>query len=308
MAILTAPTTKFVDYSQFKNLKDFNNQIEMWMTQIKNKFTPTELIAIKRLIRFSAKIPGVCNAGMKKIVAATKAKDVQNHGVSLSSLRRAIKKATSLGLLLIKNTIRKDNSQSTNLYIFNAFNCQTNEQGYKKQETPQTAPVKENIVEQLNTLKTNNISKANNIININTYNTGINKNDMQDHQEIKDIPIECKLSFNQMSLYQKMQHLLKSTVGHDNDLKEFSKVVYGNINRFLKFGYSDQRNHVEDIAYQSLKRIIHLKEYAKNPFGLLHYNLNLELDKLAQQLIFEERQAMDNMLDISDGPEWLYWE
>ncbi|OMC81833.1 hypothetical protein BK128_21425 [Viridibacillus sp. FSL H7-0596] len=309
MSLLTAPTTEFKSYSNFKNLKDFNNHIEMWMTEIKDKFTATELIAIKRLIRFSAKVAGVCNAGMKKIVAATKLKDVPDHGVSLSSLRRAIKKANDIGLLEIKNTIRKDNSQSTNLYIFNAFNCPTIEQGSEIQESPESPTNQQTIVEQLNTLKTGNISKTSNIKNnINTYTTAIKENEVQQHKEIKDVPKECKLSFNEMNLYQKMQHLLKNTIGHTNDLKEYSKVVYGNINSFLKHGFADQREVVEDIAYQSIKRIVHLKDYASNPFGLLHHKLNQELDKLAEQLIYQARQEMNIVDTNNEGPDWLYWE
>lgn len=311
MTLLKGDITKFQSYSNFKNLEDFNNQFEMWMTEVKGKFTATELIAIKRVVRYSAKVAGVCNAGLKTLVAATKEHDVPEHGVSLSSLRRAIKKAVAIGLLEVKNTIRKDNSQSTNLYIFKAFNCPIIEQGSEVQESPESPTNQQTIVDQLNTLKTSNIFKTSNIKNnINTYNTAIKKNEVQQPAEIKDVPKECKLSFNEMNLYQKMQHLLKNTVGHTNDLKEYSKVVYGNINSFLKHGFADQREVVEDIAYRSIKRIVHLKDYAANPFGLLHYNLNQELDKLAERLIYDARkEALDEMnIDESNiqGPDWLY--
>ena len=64
----------FKEYSQFESLKDFNNNIEQWMFEYKKHFTESELIALKRLIRYSAKIPGVCTARINTIIEATNKK------------------------------------------------------------------------------------------------------------------------------------------------------------------------------------------------------------------------------------------
>lgn len=136
---------RFKQLSQFRDTKDFNNHIEQWMTEIKKQFTKSELVALKRLIRFSAKVVGVCNAKIGTVVSATHERD--GAGISRSTFKRMTTKAKSLGLLLIHETERKNGSQSANIYVFNRF------------ELPKA--------ENLNSLKTNNPSKTNNQINNN---------------------------------------------------------------------------------------------------------------------------------------------
>src|SRR5699024_6428481 len=105
--------------SQFDNIKDFNNNIEQWMLDIKDKFTKSELVALKRLIRFSAKVSGVCNAKIGTIVSATHEKD--GAGISRSTFKRMIIKAKNLGLISVHETVRKNGSKSSNVYAFNRF-------------------------------------------------------------------------------------------------------------------------------------------------------------------------------------------
>ncbi|MGG3193941.1 hypothetical protein [Priestia aryabhattai] len=135
----------FKQLSQFRDTKDFNNHIEQWMTEIKKQFTKSELVALKRLIRFSAKIVGVCNAKIGTVVSATYQKD--GAGISRSTFKRMTTKAKELGLLHIHETQRKNGSQSANIYVFNRFEL----------------PKEEN----LNHPKTNILSKTNNQINNN---------------------------------------------------------------------------------------------------------------------------------------------
>ncbi|WP_393960310.1 hypothetical protein [Priestia megaterium] len=135
----------FKQLSQFRDTKDFNNHIEQWMTEIKKQFTKSELVALKRLIRFSAKIVGVCNAKIGTVVSATYQKD--GAGISRSTFKRMTTKAKELGLLHIHETLRKNGSQSANIYVFNRFEL----------------PKEEN----LNHPKTNILSKTNNQINNN---------------------------------------------------------------------------------------------------------------------------------------------
>lgn len=136
---------QFKQLSQFRDTKDFNNHIEQWMTEIKKQFTKSELVALKRLIRFSAKIVGVCNAKIGTVVSATYKRD--GAGISRSTFKRMATKAKELGLLHIHETQRKNGSQSANVYVFNRFEL----------------PKEEN----LNRPKANSLSKTNNQINNN---------------------------------------------------------------------------------------------------------------------------------------------
>ncbi|GAB1810534.1 hypothetical protein [Priestia megaterium] len=138
---------RFKQLSQFRDTKDFNNHIEQWMTEIKKQFTKSELVALKRLIRFSAKVVGVCNAKIGTVVSATHERD--GAGISRSTFKRMTTKAKDLGLLLIHETERKNGSQSANVYVFNRFELPEEE----NLNLPQT-----NILSKTNN-QTNNIRK-----------------------------------------------------------------------------------------------------------------------------------------------------
>ncbi|WP_409305074.1 hypothetical protein [Peribacillus sp. SCS-155] len=138
----------FKDMSNFRDIHDFNNQIEQWMVELKTQFTKSELAALKRLIRFSAKVAGICHAKIGTLVAATHAKDAA--GISRSTFKRMAGKARNFGLLEIHETERKNGSQTANLYVFNRF------------EPPN--------MQKLNQPKTNNLSKTSKIKNIKTRN------------------------------------------------------------------------------------------------------------------------------------------
>lgn len=120
----SGPIQQFKRYSQFTNLKEFNTHIEMWLLDHKHDFTKSELIALKRLIRYSAKIPGLSNAKMGTILKTTH-NEYNGNGISRSTFKRMLTKATSSGILTIQTTDRKNGLQSSNLYIFNR--CPTNE-------------------------------------------------------------------------------------------------------------------------------------------------------------------------------------
>ncbi|MDF2039854.1 hypothetical protein P2R12_23210 [Cytobacillus oceanisediminis] len=109
----------FSNLSQFKDIKDFNNHIEQWMLDVKSKFTKGQLVALKRLIRFSAKVAGICTAKIGTIVSATHEKD--GAGISRSTFKRMVSKAKEFGLLQVHETERKNGSQSANVYVFNRF-------------------------------------------------------------------------------------------------------------------------------------------------------------------------------------------
>jgi N-acetylglutamate synthase-like GNAT family acetyltransferase len=75
---------------------------------------------LKRLVRFSAKVPGVCNAKIGTLLKAIN-EDYQGNGISRSTFKRMTIKAKELGILTIHETERKNGSQSSNLYSFNRF-------------------------------------------------------------------------------------------------------------------------------------------------------------------------------------------
>ncbi|MCM3569337.1 hypothetical protein [Neobacillus mesonae] len=111
---------RFEQFSQFASLTEFNHHMEMWMLDHKRDFSKGELIGLRRLIRFAAKIPGVCNAKIGTVLKAIH-EEYHNNGISRSTFKRMIVKARKIGIFTVYETERKNGSQSSNLYVFNRF-------------------------------------------------------------------------------------------------------------------------------------------------------------------------------------------
>lgn len=62
MAIKASTLDAFVGYSQFNHVEEFREHVTLWMVEYKSHFTRNEHIALQRLILYSEKVPGVCNA------------------------------------------------------------------------------------------------------------------------------------------------------------------------------------------------------------------------------------------------------
>ncbi|MFS1519658.1 hypothetical protein V1503_24845 [Bacillus sp. SCS-151] len=162
--ILNGRIEEFKHYSNFKNLKEFNNHIEMFLAIHKKEFTKSEFIAFNRLRKYCAKVIGVANASKRKILEAIQGKDTEP-GVSESTFHRMRRKAEDLGILKIEPTHRRDESRSTNLWIFNRFVAEstTIDTPRTDGELEETAPNQQEVVNQLTPHKTNLSFKASNL-------------------------------------------------------------------------------------------------------------------------------------------------
>lgn len=121
MTIKSGVIEGFEQYSQFATLGEFNNHLEMQMVEYKKEFTKGELVGLKRLARFAAKVPGVCNAKIGTVLNAIH-EEYKDLGISRSTFKRMIIKAKKLGIFKVYETERKNGSQSSNLYVFNRYN------------------------------------------------------------------------------------------------------------------------------------------------------------------------------------------
>ncbi|WP_394139881.1 hypothetical protein [Cytobacillus oceanisediminis] len=144
MNLKSGSVDQFEQFSQFNNLQEFNVHLEMWLAVNKEKFSKGELVGLKRLARFAAKVPGVSNAKIGTVLKAIH-EEYSGNGISRSTFKRMIVKASELGIFTVHETERKNGSQSSNLYIFNRF--------------PKSEPPKEKKMDHHN--KTINLSKTN---------------------------------------------------------------------------------------------------------------------------------------------------
>lgn len=110
----------FKDFSKFSSIKEFNTTIEMFLADHKEDFTKGELVAFKRLVRFSAKYAGVANAKIGTLVKVINEK-LNGFGVSRSTFERMLRKAKELGILSIENTAKSKGGKGHNVYIFNTI-------------------------------------------------------------------------------------------------------------------------------------------------------------------------------------------
>ncbi|MEH7585110.1 hypothetical protein V7170_24890, partial [Priestia megaterium] len=143
---------QFVHLSKFNDVKEFNNHIEQWMVDCKNYFTKSELIGLKRLIRYSCKYAGISNAKIQTLVSATHNDEI---GISRSTFERMLRKAKQLGILTVHNTFFGSN-QRHNVYVFNHYQSTKQvESEAPTNEVPETIDV---LNQETNKIKTNNIS------------------------------------------------------------------------------------------------------------------------------------------------------
>lgn len=156
---------QFKHLSKFDSLKQFNSSMEQWYIDIHQQklLTKSELIALKRLVRFSASVFGVCNAKISTIVSATHSDAV---GISRSSFKRMLLKVQAMELLTIHHTFNHG-KQGHSVYVFNY---------YPPKGEGNLSPLSDSIEplqqEQIEPPKTSNLSKTNNNnINIRTDNT-----------------------------------------------------------------------------------------------------------------------------------------
>jgi hypothetical protein len=146
--------------------------MEQWYLDIHQQklLTKSELIALKRLVRFSASVFGVCNAKIGTIVSAT---HNNNFGISRSSFKRMLLKAQEMSLITIHHTFN-NGKQGHSVYVFNCY--QSTKESNLNSLQDLIEPLQR---EQIGPAETSNLFKTNNL------NINIRKDNV-----IKGIPIE----------------------------------------------------------------------------------------------------------------------
>lgn len=252
---------QFETYSQFSSLKEFNTHMEMWLAVHKDDFSKGERVGLKRLVRFAAKIPGVCNAKIGTVLKAIH--DEHNgNGISRSTFKRMIQKAIGLGLLTVLETGRKNGSQSSNLYVFQPF--------------PRSEPPKEDQLNHLN--KTSYPSKTNHI-------KSKERNEMDSTEPIENMnlinkPLDYTYTSDRVpySFSQVVRYFFKEA----KQIEEFWRMTQIAAYR----NNSESRSDLVHIAVHSFKQMISklkkgtLQKPIAYYYGILH--------KKFEELYFEE--------------------
>lgn len=268
----------FKGYSQFRDLDDFNNNVEMFLFLHKKAFTKTEYMLFMRLTKYAATVPGVATTCIKTILKACKKIDFKL-GASESTFHRMKRKAIKLGILEIKPMFRKNESQASNLWVFKRFdgkkvsaNCTENlknDTPKTKSEQSQPAVQKGKIVKQMTPLKAIKYSKASNTF-INTKRT---EEPLLDYTYTADyVPKEfvqaVKPFFNQAKLIEEYWRMVKIDTYSVKELLDDDTILYTAIHSFKQMIGKLKKGKVNNpIAY--FKGVLHKqvdKLYAEIPY------------------------------------------
>ncbi|WP_066248331.1 hypothetical protein [Neobacillus drentensis] len=228
----------FEQFSQFSSLQELNTHIEMWLAVHKHDFSKGALVGLKRLVRFSAKIPGVCNAKIGTILKAIH-QEYKDNGISRSTFKRMIQKAKELGILSVYETERKNGSQSSNLYLFNRF--------------PSNEPPKEEIMN--HPKETNNLLKT--------------EKDQKKKERIQE-PSELDYTYVSDRVPQPFVQLVKCFFPEAKTIEEYWRMA-----NIAASSYQSELDpaHILDIAIQSFKQLIRklkFKNNIRNPFAYFY--------------------------------------
>jgi N-acetylglutamate synthase-like GNAT family acetyltransferase len=265
----------FEGYSQFKSVKEFNTHVEIWLAVKKQEFSKGELIGLKRLVRFSVKVPGVSNAKIGTLLKAIN-EDYQGNGISRSTFKRMILKAKQLGILTIYETERKNGSQSSNLYSFNRF--------------PASEPPKAEKLDQPK--ETNNLLKTNN----------------QKNNKRNEAPIELNHTFVSDKVPQVFVQLVKYFFPDAKTIEEYWHMVQ--IAAF-RFECNHQTEDVLSIAIQSFKQLIcklkSTKQVAK-PIAFFYGILTNKLKEFYLEQLPETRYESKPFRYVLGNGEIMYYD
>lgn len=250
--MLTGKIEQFTSFSNFSTLKDFNNNIEQWMIDVKSNFTAKELVCLKRLIRYSSKVFGVSNISINSLLKAIKQHD--NVTVSAATFHRMKRKAITVGLLSVYETKRTDNSQSSNVWVFNAYSSTVkvdNDTPIKSQESSQTAPNQQSENKLLTSLKASKNIKTNNINNKDYRNTRTHKQTHFDYSFVCTNTVNpnfidaVKLFYNNADDIYALHNRLTLAVRNNACMSLLDTHIDDFINVFRNCVYQQKRNKIK---------------------------------------------------------------
>ncbi|WHY66780.1 hypothetical protein [Neobacillus sp. SuZ13] len=257
----------FEKFSQFSSLKELNIHIEKWLTAHKHDFSRGELVGFKRLVRFSAKIPGVCNAKIGTILKAIH-EEYKTHGISRSTFKRMILKAKEFGILIVHETERKNGSQSSNLYSFNRF--------------PSNEPPKEEILD--HPKETNNLLKT--------------EKD-QKIKERKEESSELDHTYVSDRVPQPFVQLVKCFFPEAKTIEEYWRTV--NL-AAASYSWELDIHHIQDVAIQSFKQLIRKLKFSrnvKNPFAYFYGIAENKFCVLFHEILRDKYNLCDAKIEFS---------
>jgi len=251
---------QFKHLSQFRDLTDFNNHIEQWMIDLKSKFTKSELIALKRLIRFSAKVAGVCNAKIQTFVSAC---HETGQEISRSTFERMLRKAKKFGLVIVYNTTKENGKQAHNVYVFQRYQ-------FVSDSSTIDVPVQNTIEGAYETI---NLSKTSNQNNINKRTENVEKENLDSSYTSSRVPV-------------KFRDLVRCFYDDFKVIEEFWKIVSIQT-YYLSYCTKQDRLELATNAFKQMIRNMKFGRKVRNIFAYFWGIVERKLDEEYERVIVD---------------------
>lgn len=283
-----ATTTNYENlnlFVQFRDKKEMDEAVTKYRQTIGYKLNKTDNRILSYMQQYAVRYTGVFYQLIQTMA--------NKLGVSESTVKRALRKLTLLGIVKRIPTIRKKKGgKGATIFQFQKFTLPKNDPSVLNHCENSEKPTESKADDSKKENKPFISSKQKSLNNINTY-----KNTDSDNQDDKKVSKRME----DMTLYEKMKHLVSITSKDFTDFKKYCEVVFGNTRKWLKLdSFKEHKEEFERIAYESFKQAIYAKNIRKSRVGFLHKTLTKELDNYIAELIsaeIEESEAFEGHID-----------
>lgn len=265
----------YKDYSNFTSIKDFNNNIEMFLAENKDSFTKGEYIAFKFLTKYCCKVIGVANGKIGTLLSSMY-KKFGEMAVSRSTFIRMVKKAAELGILTVHETFRAKGGQGHNLYQFNRY------------DVPKDRKLTHRNNPEIPTDSKPEEPKSNNETN-NLFNTNI-------HYNNKRITTELDHTYTNDYVPKPFTNLIKCFFDDAKTIEEYWRMA-----KVCSYDYKHMYNDADiiPVAIDAFKQMIRRLKLgrAKKPIALYTAIFKAKINDMFNNDIFGEEGPNNDLTD-----------
>lgn len=294
----------FKQLSNFKDVKEFNKNYEMFLADHANKFTKSELNFLRVYKRYAAKVVGVVTAKIKTVVDA--ALDRYKIKTSVRTAKRALKKAVEIGLITLHETkSAKTGLKAPNIAQFNKYNFGTTLKNEESHEI-NVEETKENTI--LAPHKTNLTKTSINKYYIRKGVEGFKsiavkmtvKKDNAPKAELLTQPVKPKESFKPLRFISRLKAVVyNSLMNTKDDVKAIQEIVFGNVYSLTKFPmYKDKTDSLLENALRIVEMTLQAHKlgalkHIKSMRGFIDSRIKAELQAVTAK---EVEKVMENFV------------
>lgn len=320
-------------YSQFKSLKQFNSNIEMWLADHKPTFGRKELQAIKVLLRHSVKVAGIATIKFNSLVKV--AEEKYGYVFSVKTAKRAVTKAKQLGMLVTLATkSSKTELKAPSVYVW---------QKYKNVPTVITeVPTAETATNVDVTTSTQNAKKSACEDEMSLHKTGVPETSITNYYirkavksfksiackmsvkksapvELIEQPVKPKESFKPLKFISRLKDVVyKSLLNKKDDVQAIIEIVHANVYEFTKSpAYKPFTDELLEKALQIVDACLTAHkngslDYIKSMRGFIDSRIKAELAAFSELKLIEadsliNQDANTDIIDMyTDALEGTY--